>query len=228
MIETNLTQLLNKGLFGEPAILLGIIALLGLLLKKEKPQQIMNGTIKTMLGYILLQIGASAAGSSLSNLSIIIQRGFQVIGIIPHNETITAFAQLTHGDTIAIIMLIGMIAHLAIARFTPLKYVFLTGHHILFMASLLATILAGFPLLSWQMYLFGGLILALSMSVSPAITQPFVRKVTGNNDFAIAHFNSFGYVLTGCVALAVKSKSTSTVSTKRAPLCTCGTSSASR
>lgn len=201
----NFSQMINKGVLGEPAFLLGCIALIGLLLQKQKAQRVINGTIKTMLGYILLQIGASAAGSSLSNLSAIIQSGFQIIGIIPHNETITALAQINYGPEITIIMLIGMIIHLAIARLTALKYVFLTGHHMLFMASMLAGILAVFPMQPWQMYALGGFVLALSMSLGPAIVQPFVRKVTGDNSFALGHFNSVGYVFTGWIAALFKS-----------------------
>ncbi|GFZ78885.1 PTS ascorbate transporter subunit IIC [Paenibacillus marchantiophytorum] len=202
----NWTQLINKGMLGEPAFLLGFIALLGLLLQRAPLQKIINGTIKTMLGYILLQIGASAAGSSLSNLSAIVQRGFQVIGIIPHNETVTALAQINYGQEIAIFMLIGMILHLCIARFTPIKYVFLTGHHMLFMASMLAGLLGVLPMPKWQMYAFGSLFLALSMSFGPAVLQPYVRRVTGGNEFAIGHFNSVGYLLAGFIATLFRSK----------------------
>lgn len=196
----NWTQIINKGLLGEPAFLLGFIAFVGLLLQKAPLQKLLNGTIKTMLGYILLQIGASAAGSSLSNLSIIVQRGLQMIGIIPHNETISGLAQINYGREIAVIMLIGMAVHLAIARFTPFKYVFLTGHHMLFMASMLAAVLSAAAMPEWQLYVWGGVFLALSMSLSPAISQRYVRQVTGSNEFAIGHFNSAGYVLSGFIA----------------------------
>ncbi|GIP35097.1 PTS ascorbate transporter subunit IIC [Paenibacillus sp. J2TS4] len=202
----NLSQTINKGLFGEPVILLGLIALIGLLLQRNKVQKVVSGTIKTMLGLTLLQIGAAAAGSSLSNLSAIIQNGFQIIGIIPHNETITALAQINYGQEIAIMMLIGMGVHLAIARFTRFKFVFLTGHHMLFMASLLAAVLAVFPMQNWQQYTLGGMVLALCMSFGPAISQPFVRRTTGDNSFALGHFNSVGYVLTGCLASLFKSR----------------------
>ncbi|TBL81770.1 PTS ascorbate transporter subunit IIC [Paenibacillus thalictri] len=202
----NFTQLINKGLLGEPALLLGFIAFFGLLLQRAPFQRMMNGTIKTMLGYVLLQIGASAAGTSLSNLSTIIQSGFQIIGIIPHNETIVALAQINYGQEIAVIMLIGMVLHLGIARFTRFKYIFLTGHHMLFMASMLAGLLVAMPLAAWQTYLFGGIFLALSMSFGPAVIQPHVRKVIGSNDFAVGHFNSAGYLIAGWIARLVRSK----------------------
>ncbi|WP_339158303.1 PTS ascorbate transporter subunit IIC [Paenibacillus sp. FSL W8-0186] len=196
----NATQMISKGLLGEPALLLGLIAFVGLLLQKQPFQRLIHGTIKTMLGYTLLQIGANAAGSSLSNLSAVIQKGFQIIGIIPHNETITALAQINYGEEIALIMLVGMIVHLMIARFTRIKYIFLTGHHMLFMASLLAGVLVSMSMPLWQVMVAGGIVLAFSMSFAPLITQPYVRRVTGNDDFAMGHFNSVGYVLSGFVA----------------------------
>mgnify|MGYP001477470470 CR=1 FL=1 len=202
----NATQLISKGLLGEPALLLGFIAFLGLLIQREPIQRLLNGTIRTMLGYTLLQIGANAAGTSLSNLSAIIQNGFQVIGIIPHNETITGLAQINYGEEITIIMLIGMIVHLGIARFTPVKFIFLTGHHMLFMASLLAGTLMSLSMSTWQVMVIGGIVLAICMSFAPLISQPYIRRVTGDERIAIGHFNSVGYLLSGFIASWFKLK----------------------
>jgi PTS system ascorbate-specific IIC component len=103
-------------------------------------------------------------------------------------------------------MLIGMCLHLVIARLTPIKYIFLTGHHILYMASMLGSLLVTTALLGWQVYLIGGLCLALAMSFGPALAQPYVKKVIGGNHVAIGHFNSVGYFLSGFIAQIVRSK----------------------
>jgi PTS system ascorbate-specific IIC component len=202
----NLTQLLNTGLMGEPAFILGIIAFVGLLLQRSPLNKVTTGTIKTMLGYSLIQIGGMAAGTALSNLSAMIQRGFQVIGIIPHNETVVALAQINYGKEIAWIMLVGMCLHLLIARFTPIKYIFLTGHHILYMASMLGSLLVSSSFEGIAVYLIGGIVLAVTMSIGPAIAQPYVKQVIGGNHVAIGHFNSVGYFLSGLIAQLVKSK----------------------
>ncbi|SHI83689.1 PTS system, ascorbate-specific IIC component [Geosporobacter subterraneus DSM 17957] len=191
---------ISRGVLGEPAFVLGMIAWVGLILQRQALERVIQGTIKTILGYILIQIGASAAGVSLGNLSLLIQRGFQVIGIIPHNEIIVALAQINYGNYIAWIMLFGMVAHLCIARWSPLKYVFLTGHHMLFMASMLAAVLAVSSLSKWKVIFLGSLLLASAMSIGPAIAQPFVRRITNNNSVAVGHFNSFGFVIAGLVA----------------------------
>ncbi|SCZ01801.1 PTS ascorbate transporter subunit IIC [Alkaliphilus peptidifermentans] len=195
---------ISRGVLGEPAFLLGLIACIGLIIQKKGIEKIIQGTIKTMLGYILIQIGASAAGVALGNLSLLIQRGFQVIGIIPHNEVISALAQINYGNYIAWIMFFGMMIHLLIARFSPLKYIFLTGHHILFMASMLAAVLAVSSLDKWQGIMLGASLLAVAMSIGPAIIQPFVRKVTQNDCVAVGHFNSVGFVIAGVIASCFK------------------------
>jgi PTS system ascorbate-specific IIC component len=196
----NLTNWMFKGLVGEPTILLGLIACVGLLLLKAPLYRVLNGAVKTMIGFVLLQLGAQAAGTSLSNLSAIVQESFQIIGVIPYNETIYAMAQINYSREIAFVIVIAMPLHLLIARFTPIKYVFLSGHHMLFMAALLSAVLVPFSMSIWITCLFGGMILAVMMSLGPAIAQPYVRRVMGNNQVAIAHFNSIGYLFSGWVA----------------------------
>lgn len=200
----NAVQWINNGLLGEPALLLGCIAFIGLLLQKQPLQKLLSGTIKTMIGFKLMQIGATETGASLSNMSAVIQNSFQIIGIIPHNETTTAMTQINYGQEMAIIMLIGMVVHLVIARFTRAKYIFLAGHHMLFMSALLAALLLASSLEPWQTMLTGGIILAVSMSLAPMITQPYVRKIIGGDQFAIGHFNSVGYLLSGFIASMFK------------------------
>jgi PTS system ascorbate-specific IIC component len=202
----NVSQWFNNGLFGEPALMLGLIAFTGLFLQKQPVQKLLSGTIKTMIGFKLMQIGASETGSSLSNLSAVIQNSFQIIGIIPHNETITAMTQINYGKEMAVILLIGMIVHLVIARFTPIKYIFLSGHHMLFMAALLAGLLVSSAMETWQTMLIGGIVLAGSMSTAPLLSQRYVRKVIGGDQFAIGHFNSFGYLIAGFVGSVLKPK----------------------
>lgn len=202
----NVSQWFNNGLFGEPAIMLGLIAFIGLSLQKHPVQKLLSGTIKTMIGFKLMQIGANETGSSLSNLSAVIQNSFQIIGIIPHNETIAAMTQINYGKEMAVILLIGMIVHLVIARFTPVKYIFLSGHHMLFMAALLAGLLVSGSMETWETMLFGGIILAGSMSAAPMLSQRYVRKVIGGDQFAIGHFNSVGYLVAGFVGSLLKTK----------------------
>ncbi|WP_346243567.1 PTS transporter subunit IIC [Shouchella clausii] len=199
---TDHIESLAKGLIGEPAIFLGLVACMGLLLARVRLMRVLSGTIKVMVGVVLLQLGASAAGVALSNLAVLVQDRFQVIGYIPHNEAVTALVQINYGREVAITVVVGVIVHLLIARFTPIKYVFLSGHHVLFMAAVgVAVVLPA--QIGWWQYLLCGSVLGVSMSLSPALIQRYVKQVTGDEKVAVAHFNSVGYFLAGCLSTAL-------------------------
>jgi PTS system ascorbate-specific IIC component len=106
-------------------------------------------------------------------------------------------------------MFLGFIASLFIARLTPLRYVFLTGHHILYMSTMLAVILVTVELTDIWTVLVGAILLGTIMVVMPAFAQPWMRKVTGGEAVAMGHFGSTGYILGGIIGQATpRSKST--------------------
>jgi len=90
-------------------------------------------------------------------------------------------------------MMFGMLANIIIARFSKLKYIFLTGHHTLYMAAMIAIVLTVGGLQGWQLILGGSLILGLVMALFPAIAQPTMRKITGTDDIGFGHFSTVGY-----------------------------------
>ena len=69
------------------------------------------------------------------------EQGFHVQGIVPNNEAIVSLALKEYGTITALIMALGMFWNIFIARFTKLKYIFLTGHHTLYMACMIGIIL---------------------------------------------------------------------------------------
>ncbi|PLA97875.1 PTS ascorbate transporter subunit IIC, partial [Escherichia coli] len=86
-----------------------------------------------------------------------------------------------------------------VARFTRLKYIFLTGHHTFYMACMIGVILtvAGFEGIS--LVFTGSLILGLVMAFFPALAQRYMKRITGNDDIAFGHFGTLGYVLSGWI-----------------------------
>lgn len=197
-------------ILGTPAILLGIFALIGLLIQKEQVSNVISGTLKTILGFVIIGAGATILQASLGYFSKMFDHAFHVKGVIPNNEAIVAAAQLDFGTETALIMVFGMIMNIVFARFTPFRYIFLTGHHTLFMACLIGVALSiggvsGIPLI-----VIGSILLGLCMVLSPALLQPTVRKITGSDDFAIGHFGSVGYFVSAQVGKIVGNKEKST------------------
>ena len=194
-----------------PSVLVGIIALIGLIAQKKPVADIIKGTIKTILGFIVLGGGAGVLLGALNPLGDIFQQAFNVQGVVPNNEAIVSTALEKYGTATALIMAFGMVANIAIARFTRLKFIFLTGHHTFYMACMIAVILvvAGFE--GAHLVLVGSLSLGLVMAFFPFIAQPFMRDITGSDEVGFGHFGTVGYVLAGSVGRALrpmKSRST--------------------
>lgn len=207
-------DILMKDILGTPAILVGLFALLGLLLQKKDIANVVSGTLKTVMGFIIIGAGANVIIGSLDIFGKMFDAAFHVKGIIPNNEAIVAVAQKKIGTATAMIMVFGMIMNLVFARFTKFKYVFLTGHHTLFMACLIAATLSVSNLNNFAIIAIGSVILGLCMVLFPALLQPTVRQITGSDDFAIGHFGSVGYFISATIGKVVGNKENSTETIK--------------
>lgn len=193
-----------------PAVLVGLVAMVGLIAQKKPGTDVVKGTIKTIMGFLVLGGGASIVVGSLGHFGTMFQYGFGVKGIVPNNEAIVALALKTYGTQTALIMTFGMLANILIARFTKLKYIFLTGHHTLYMACMIAAILVAGGVKGLPLVIIGSILLGFVMAIFPAMAQPTMRKITGQNDVAFGHFGTVGYVLSAWVGKLVGKNSKST------------------
>ncbi|ANB57004.1 PTS system sugar-specific permease component family protein [Anoxybacillus sp. B7M1] len=203
-------DLLMKDILGSPAILVGLFAFLGLVLQKKRVPDIISGTLKTIMGFILLNGGAAILIQSLDAFGKLFEKAFAIQGVIPNNEAIVAIAQQTFGKETALIMLFGMIVNLLLARFTRFKYIFLTGHHTLFMACLISAVLATSGVAGAPLVVTGSIILGALMVFMPALLQPYMRQVTGTDQVALGHFGSVGYFASAWIGKRFGNKARST------------------
>lgn len=193
-----------------PAVLVALIAVLGLLLLKKPMTDVIVGSVKTFVGFLVLSGGAGIVQDALAPFGILFENGFNMQGVVPNNEAIISTALETYGSQTALIMLLGMIFNILIARFSRYKYIFLTGHHTLYLAAMIAVILtvagfSGIELLFW-----GGLALGIVMVISPAILQKYIVKTTGQDNIALGHFSAAGYWLSAWIGEKVGNKKNST------------------
>lgn len=177
-----------------PAILVGLMALLGLALQGKPVEDIIKGTVKTIVGFLVLSAGASFLQTgSLNAFGDLFNYAFGMQGVVPNNEAIVSLGLVDFATDTAYIMCIGMIANIVIARFSRMNYIFLTGHHTLYMACMIAVILNVGNLTGAALWVSGGLLLGLVMVLSPAICQPTMRKIVKTDELAFGHFGGFGY-----------------------------------
>ncbi|MDE3839128.1 PTS ascorbate transporter subunit IIC [Bacillus methanolicus] len=201
---------LMMDILSQPAILIAIISLIGLVLQKKPANEIVKGTTKSFLGFLVIAAGAKILVGSLEPFGKMFQEAFHVNGVVPINEAIVAMALTEYGSATALIMFFGMLANILVARFTRFKYIFLTGHHTLYMACMIAIILVVSGLKGVSLIVVGSITLGLIMAIFPAMAQPFMRKIVGNDNVGFGHFSTFGYVLSGLVGKVVGKGSQST------------------
>ena len=194
----------------EPSILVGIMVILGLVLQKKPVEDIIKGSIKAMVGFLVISSAAGVITGALGPFGQMFEHGFNVKGVIPNNEAVVAIALDEYGTSTALIMTFGMVANILIARFTKFKYIFLTGHHTLFMACMIAVILVSGGMSGFNLIFTGSLALGLIMVLSPAMCQPFMKAITKNDAVAMGHFSSIGYAIAALIGKVVGKGSKST------------------
>ncbi|NMB56230.1 MAG: PTS ascorbate transporter subunit IIC [Leptolinea sp.] len=190
-----LVQVMSK-----PAILVGLIAMVGLIFQKKPLEIIISGTVKTIMGFLILSGGANIVILAITPLGSLMQQGFGLQGVLPVNEVFTAEAQKMYGTAISFVFFFAFMINLLLARLTAMKYVFLTGHHTLFAATLVTGILgltvfkggSQVMLIAISSVIVGGM-----MVFFPWLSAPFMEKVIGSRDFVMGHFGTTNYVLAG-------------------------------
>ena len=190
-------------LLGTSSILVGFIAMLGLILQKKSWDKVAIGTIKTIVGFVVFSAGSSLATSSLNSFQTLFTHAFNLEGVLPLAEAVTALAQNKFGSIVALIMVAGFIANLIVARFTPLKYIFLTGQHNLYLAALLTVIFKANGISDGITIILGAVILGISAALFPAIAQKGMRKITGEDELAMGHYVTIAYAISSFIGSKV-------------------------
>ena len=197
-------------LLGTSSILVGFIAMFGLILQKKSWDKVVIGTIKTIVGFVIFSAGSSLATSSLNSFQTLFTKAFNLEGVLPLAEAVTALAQNKFGSIVALIMVAGFIANLIVARFTPLKYIFLTGQHNLYLAALLTVIFKANGVSDGLTIFLGAVILGVSAALFPAIAQKGMRKITGEDELAMGHYVTIAYAISSFIGSKVGNPEDST------------------
>lgn len=201
-------------ILSNPAIILGIIAAVGLIALRKSTSDIIKGTLKTVFGFIMLQQGSNIIVNALVPFSTMFTEAFGLKGIVAEDNSLVAAVQVVLGKETALILLFSFLINLVIARITKWKYIFLTGHMMFSFAGTMAIVFNLMGLSSINTIILGSLIQGISMVLFPAISQPFVRKVTGNNHVAFGFWGSSWISLSGYIGGLVGNKEKSSEDVK--------------
>lgn len=190
-----LIDLIMKDIVGQPALLIGLIAIIGLILQRKSFATVLAGGVKTTVGYLMIIGGAGlVVGVLAATLSPLIEKAFGVVAPAAELGGIgfPKFLELWGGyATVAVAM--GFIINLLLARITPFKYIYLTGHLMIFLAeNIFIAILAGWPTISPVLLIvITGIICGIYWTLQPAYMTKLMKGVTGTEDLAYGHTSSF-------------------------------------
>ncbi|MDD3185651.1 MAG: PTS ascorbate transporter subunit IIC [Anaerostipes sp.] len=178
----------------QPEIFVGVIALSGLFLQKKSFEDIIKGTTKAMIGFMIIRLGGDFIAEAMEPFAQMFQKAFNVEGTLLSIEGVGAIAIGKYGTDISIIMVLGMLVNLILAKVSRFRYVFVTGHQALYMASMLVIILNAANVKGVFLVLIGSLTLGTVMVLSPAIVQKYTSKILKNDSVAMGHFGGFSYL----------------------------------
>lgn len=168
-----------------PTFMLGFVALLGLLVQNKSFSEVVTGTVKTMVGVIILFTAVDLLVAVISPIAAMFSQIYAVEGQASVDFTIFLGE---FSASIVLVMVFGFFINVLLARLTPLKYVFLTGHILFWNAYVITAaltdggVITGVPLI-----VLGSIILGIISTVLPALIAPFIRQLTGTNNFTIGH-----------------------------------------
>ncbi|MDB7087946.1 PTS ascorbate transporter subunit IIC [Enterococcus mundtii] len=190
-----------------PPVLLALIAMIGLIIQRKSFSEIIKGSLTAAFGMVALTAGVNMLVGTIApiNTAVQTQLGVQVTEGLS-DVTFTA----EYGGTVGLAMFLGLIIHLLIARFTPVKTIFLTGHMLwwfpfVFVAAGVEAGLTGALLIG-----ISALLSACYWSFMPWIMRKYVWDATGDESFLIGHPTGILSLISGFVAKRVGNKEKST------------------
>ncbi|MBG0787585.1 MAG: PTS ascorbate transporter subunit IIC [Anaerolineaceae bacterium] len=169
-----------------PTFMLGLVALIGLLVQRKTFSEVLTGVIKTMAGTLILFTAVGVLNQTITPIATLFGLVYDYQGQASTVDW-TAFLG-AYGVQIVLVMLLGFLVNLVLARITRWKYVFLTGHIMFWNAFMVVAALTDSGQVTGvALILIGGLVQGVLSTLFPALLAPFIFKLTGRKDFTVGH-----------------------------------------
>lgn len=188
-------QWIANNILGVPAFLIGLIVLLGLVLQKASFSKVISGTLKTILGFLIINAGSGVIVGALLIFQPLWSEVFELpAGSMPTNYAGFDAFNGEFGGYIATIMALGFIVNVLMARFTRFKYIYLTGHMMFWtIAIFLGIILHVNPDVSMAIVVpVLSIVIGIYWTLQPALTQKYMVKITKTDQIALGHTVGLG------------------------------------
>jgi len=188
-------------IFGQGAIFLALIALVGLLLQRKSFTDVVRGTVMTAIGFFVLMAGVGIiAGDSISGIAVAFG------AVMPDTNEIVDIDMGAYGTQIGIVMVIAFALNLIFARLTKWKSIFLTGHMLYWFPFIFIAAGISAGLQGTMLVVVATIFTALYMIVSPNLIRPMIKEVTGDDSFTLGHPATFLALISGWLGRLIGNK----------------------
>ncbi|MBW9212911.1 MULTISPECIES: PTS ascorbate transporter subunit IIC [Terrabacteria group] len=200
---------LTDNILRNPPILLALIALIGLVLQKKSISDSIKGTLTVAFGMVILTEGVNILVGQIVPINQAVQSR---LGVVVADGLTDVTFTANYGGIVGISMFLGLLIHLLIARFTPIKTIFLTGHMLWWFPFIFVAISVESGLSNTATIILSAFLSACYWSFMPWIMRKFVWDVVGDDSFLIGHPTGILSLISGVAAKMFGDKSKSTES----------------
>ena len=215
-VLTSIWEFFANNILKNAPHMIGFIVLLGYLLKKEKWYTTLGGTLKAIIGMLILNVGSGGLVSNFRPILVALQDRFHLTATVidPYfgQNAVTAGVAEVFGkgfDQVMVLLLIAFIVNILLVRFnkiTKCRTLFTTGHVQVQQASTAYwLIMFAMPVLlganmNVAMLVVMAVVLGAYWAVGSNLTVKPMQELTDGAGFAIAHQQMFGIRLGYIVA----------------------------
>jgi len=210
---SNFINVLVNKFLTNPTILIGILVMVGYILRKESVVKTVTGTICAMVGLQLIIFGGGQFSGVFKPITDAVCNATGIQGYIMDSYAMKSASQEALGDRfgwMAYIYIIGFAVNLLLVFFqkwTKAKGVFLTGNAATAHSqAMLWLLLANFAFGNVATVVISGIILGIYWAYSTTLAAPVIDEITEGGGFTVAHNQQIGLWLTGLVAPKLSGK----------------------
>ena len=198
----------------QPAWMIGLIVLIGYILLKKPWYDVLGGTLKAVIGYMILAVGSSGLVNNFRPVLVGLGERFNLDAMVidPYfgQNAVTAGVEETFGkpfSQVMILLLLAFIINIVLVRFrklTKLRSLFTTGHVQVQQAStaywLILFALPGLLTNNTALLLVMAVVLGLYWAVGSNLTIKPTQELTDGAGFCLGHQQIMGVALFSWIA----------------------------
>lgn len=198
---------ISNNILQDPPVLIALIAMIGLIVQKKPIGEIIKGSVSAAFGMVILTEGVNMLTGVVSAINTAVQTkmGLSVAKGLS-DTTFTA----NYGGAVGMAMFLALVIHILIARFTPIKSIFLTGHMLWWVPFVIVAGGVEGGLRGPVLIVVSAVLSALYFSIAPWVMRKYVWAATGDDSFLIGHPTTILSLISGFVAKRVGNKKQST------------------